>query len=156
MIDGAKGMRAAVREVFGDVPVQRCQWHKRENVVSYLAVGRARGVAAEAPSGVRPPRYADAKRALQRLVRELQVSTRRRPRVSRKASKRRSRCIAWRVPELGVSFKTTNLIESVMSRLEARTRRITRWRTSDQKLRWCASALWAMERQFRRVKGIAT
>lgn len=29
---------------------------------------------------------------------------------------------------------------------------MTRWRTSDQKLRWCASALWAMERQFRRVK----
>jgi len=55
-------------------------------------------------------------------------------------------------PELGVSFKATNLIERVMARLEARTRRVTRWRTSDQKLRWCASALWAMERQFRRVK----
>ena len=39
-----------------------------------------------------------------------------------------------------------------MARLEARTRRVTRWRTSDQKLRWCASSLWAMERQFRRVK----
>ena len=48
-------------------------------------------------------------------------------------------------PELGVSFKTTNLIESVMARVEARTRRVDRWRTSDQKLRWCASALWAME-----------
>jgi hypothetical protein len=56
-------------------------------------------------------------------------------------------------PELGVSFKTTNLIESVMARLEAKTQRVTRWRTSDQKLRWCASALWATERQFRRVKG---
>ena len=54
---------------------------------------------------------------------------------------------------LGVSFKTTNLIESVMARLEAKTRRVTRWRTSDQKLRWCASALWAAEGQFRRVKG---
>lgn len=29
VIDGAKGLRAAVREVFGEVPVQRCQWHKR-------------------------------------------------------------------------------------------------------------------------------
>lgn len=37
VLDGAKGLRAAVRDVFGDVPVQRCQWHKRENVVSYLA-----------------------------------------------------------------------------------------------------------------------
>ena len=32
-------------------------------------------------------------------------------------------------------------------------RRVTRWRTSDQKLRWCTSALGATERQFRRVKG---
>ena len=39
-----------------------------------------------------------------------------------------------------------------MARLEAKTQRVTRWRTSDQKLRWCASALWATERQFRRVK----
>ncbi len=55
-------------------------------------------------------------------------------------------------PELGVTFKTTNLIASVMSRLEARTHRVTHWRTSDQQLRWCAAALWTMERQFRRVK----
>ena len=34
VLDGAKGLHAAVREVFGaEVPVQRCQWHKRENVV---------------------------------------------------------------------------------------------------------------------------
>lgn len=37
VLDSARGLRAAVRDVFGDdVPVQRCQWHKRENVVSYL------------------------------------------------------------------------------------------------------------------------
>lgn len=53
---------------------------------------------------------------------------------------------------MGVSFETTNLIESVMARLEAKTRRVTHWRTSDQKFCWCASALWTMERQFRRVK----
>ena len=35
VLDGAKGLRAAVRDVFGDdVAVQRCQWHKRENVLS--------------------------------------------------------------------------------------------------------------------------
>ena len=54
--------------------------------------------------------------------------------------------------ELSVSFRTTNLIESVMARIEARTRCVTCWRTSDQKLRWCVSAMWATERQFRRVK----
>ena len=55
-------------------------------------------------------------------------------------------------PELGVSFKTTNLIESVMARIEAKAHRVTCWRTSDQKLRWCAAALTATARQFRRVK----
>lgn len=37
IIDGARGLRSAIRKVFADkAMVQRCQWHKRENVVSYL------------------------------------------------------------------------------------------------------------------------
>ncbi len=37
VLDGAKGLRAAVRDVFGDEAVeQRCQWHKQENVLRYL------------------------------------------------------------------------------------------------------------------------
>src|SRR5437867_5477971 len=38
VIDGGKGLRSAVRQVFQKKAlVQRCMWHKRENVVSYLA-----------------------------------------------------------------------------------------------------------------------
>ena len=37
VIDGSKELRKAIDEVFGDrAEVQRCQWHKRKNVVSYL------------------------------------------------------------------------------------------------------------------------
>jgi putative transposase len=37
VIDGAKGLRKAVDETFGEKAViQRCSWHKKENVVSYL------------------------------------------------------------------------------------------------------------------------
>lgn len=96
--------------------------------------------------------YAEASRALERLHRELRLLNE-----SAAASLAegldetltRHRLELFR--ELGVSFKTTNLIESVMARLEAKTQRVRRWRTSDQKLRWCAAALWATERQFRRV-----
>ncbi len=72
VLDGAKGLRAAVRDVFGeDVPVQRCQWHKRENVVSDLTkplqiLWRRKLQAAYAHAS-----YADAKRALQKLVADL-------------------------------------------------------------------------------------
>jgi transposase-like protein len=154
VIDGAKGLRAAVRDVFGDVPVQRCQWHKRENVVSYLTLADQRAWRRKLQAAYAHASYADAKRALQRLARELRL-------VNESAAASLEEGLDETLtlhrlnvfPELGVSFKTTNLIESVMARLEARTHRVTRWRTSDQKLRWCASALWAMERQFRRVKG---
>ena len=58
-------------------------------------------------------------------------------------------------PALGRRFKTTNLIETVMAQLERKTQKVDHWRTSDQKLRWCAAALLAVEQQFRRVKGYA-
>lgn len=153
VLDGAKGLRAAVRDVFGDIPVQRCQWHKRENVVSYLAKPAQATWRRKLQTAYAHPTYADAKRALDRLARELRL-------VNESAAASLAEGLEETLtlhrlnvfPELGVSFKTTNLIESVMARLEARTRRVTRWTTSDQKLRWCASALRAMERQFRRVK----
>ena len=153
VLDGAKGLRAAVRDVLGDVPVQRCQWHKRENVVSYLAKQDQPTWRRKLQAAYAHPAYADAKRALDRLHRELRLLNE--SAAASLAEGLDETLTLHRLnvfPQLGVSFKTTNLIESVMARLEAKTRRITRWRTSDQKLRWCASALWAMERQFRRIK----
>jgi len=153
VLDGAKGLRAAVREVFGDIPVQRCQWHKRENVVSYLAKQDQPKWRRKLEAAYAQLTYGDAQRALAQLHRELRV-------VNESAAASLLEGLEETLTlhrlkvfvELGVSFRTTNLIESVMARLEAKTRRVTRWRTSDQKLRWCASALWAMEKQFRRVK----
>jgi transposase-like protein len=155
VLDGSKGLRAAVREVYGEtVAVQRCQWHKRENVVSYLPKADQPTWRRKLQAAYAHPAYADAKRALQRLIRELAV-------VNESASRSLEEGLEETLtlhrlgvfPELGVSFKTTNLIESVMARVEDRTAKVDRWRTSDQKLRWCASALGVMERQFRRVKG---
>ncbi|WP_373069461.1 transposase [Gemmatimonas sp.] len=154
VLDGAKGLRAAVREAYGDVPVQRCQWHKRENVVSYLTkplqvVWRRNLQAAYAHTS-----YADAKRALQRLVRELTTIN---ASAARSLEEGLEETLTLHrlgvVAELGTSFKTTNLIESVMARVEAKTRRVDRWRTSDQKWRWCAAASMQIEQQFRKVKG---
>ena len=154
VLDGAKGLRAAVRDVFGEVLVQRCQWHKRENVVSYLPQPHQDAWRRKLQAAYAHPTYPDAKRALERVHRELRL-------VNESAAASLAEGLEETLtlhrlnvfPELGVSFKTTNLIESVMARLEAKTHRVTRWRTSDQKLRWCAAALRATERHFRRVKG---
>ena len=73
VLDGAKGLRAAVRDVFGEVPVQRCQWHKRENVVSYLAKQDQPAWRRKLQAAYAHPAYADAKRSLERLHRELRL-----------------------------------------------------------------------------------
>ena len=44
VIDGARGLRSGVLAVFkGQVLIQRCQWHKRKNVISYLPRAEQKG-----------------------------------------------------------------------------------------------------------------
>ena len=153
VLDGSKGLRAAVRDVFGDIPVPRSQWHKRENVVSYLAKQDQPAWRRKLQAAYGHASHGDAARALERLHQQLRLlnesaAASLQEGLDETLTPHRLNVFAT----LGVSFKTTHLIESVIARLEAKTRRVTRWRTSDQKLRWCASALWATERQFRRVK----
>ena len=64
ILDGGKGLRSAVRKAFRNrALVQRCQWHKRENVVRYLAKReQASWRQRLQPASVRrgPPRARDA------------------------------------------------------------------------------------------------
>jgi transposase-like protein len=157
VLDGSKGLRAAVAEVFGSrAEVQRCQWHKRENVVQYLPRREQQSWRRKLQAAYAHPTYAAAQRALERLEKELRLRN-----ASAAASLSEGLEETLTLHRLGVfgdvgtSFKTTNLLESVMARVEEKTARVDHWRTSDQKLRWCASALWAVEAQFRRVKGYA-
>ena len=50
------------------------------------------------------------------------------------------------------SLKTTNCIESLLSQLGAYTAKVDRWRTSEQKHRWVASALLIIEPRLHRLK----
>jgi putative transposase len=154
IVDGSKGLIAAARDVFGErIEIQRCQWHKRENVVSYLSKGEQPAMRRKLQAAYEHPSYADAKRALDKLHRELKL--RNESAANSLAEGLEETLTLHRLdvfPELGTSFKTTNLIENVMGRVDQRTRRVGRWTTSDQKLRWCASALLDVEKRFRRVR----
>lgn len=155
VLDGAKGLRAAVTSVFGgQAAVQRCQWHKRENVVAYLPKALQDPWRRKLQAAYERPSYAEAKAALLRLRPELRL------------------CNASAVPsleegleetltlhrlgvfrELGISLKTTNCLESLNSLVAQRVAKVDRWRTSDQKQRWLAAALLDIEPRLRRIKG---
>ena len=70
--DGSKGLHAAVREVFDSAALlQRCQWHKRENVLAYLPERHRPTFRRRLQAAYEQPTYDTAKRALGKLRVEL-------------------------------------------------------------------------------------
>ena len=73
IVDGGKGLRAAVRKAFRHrALVQRCQWHKRENVVSYLAKSEQPVWRQRLQRAYNRPEYDEALAALKSLQHELE------------------------------------------------------------------------------------
>jgi putative transposase len=73
VIDGAKGLRKAIREVFGAcAQIQRCQWHKRENVASYLPKADPSAWRKKLQRSYREPTYEGARERLLGLHAELE------------------------------------------------------------------------------------
>ena len=100
------------------------------------------------------PTYAEAKTALDRLARELRVLNESAARSLAEGLEETLTLHRLGVAgELGRTFKTTNALESVMAQVERRTGKVDRWRTSDQKRRWLASALLDIEPRLRRIRG---
>ena len=73
ILDGGKGLRAAVRKAFRHrALVHRCQWHKRENVVSYLAKREQAVWRQRLQRAYHCPEYEEARAALETLHSELE------------------------------------------------------------------------------------
>ena len=134
--------------------VQRCVWHKRENVVSDLPKGEPAAWRRRLQRAYDRPTYAEAHAALLKLQREL---------VARNQSAAAS--LAEGLEEtltlhrlgvyavLGASFKTTNCLESVNALVEERCAKVDAWKTSHQRQRWWAAALLDIEPRLRKVRG---
>ena len=72
ILDGGKGLRAAVRKAFRHrALVPRCQWHKRENVVSHLAKNEQAAWRQRLQRAYNRPNYDDALGAHETLLGQL-------------------------------------------------------------------------------------
>ena len=155
VLDGGKGLRAAVKKVFHDkAEVGRCQWHKRENVLSYLAKKEQAAWRRRLQHAYNRPTYAEALAALEELHAEL-----------KETNQSAARSLAEGLEEtltlhrlgvygvLGLSFKTTNCLESVNASVEERCAKVDHWKNSSQRQRWLATALVDIEPRQRKVRG---
>jgi len=155
VIDGSKGLRRAVKDAFGRYAlVQRCQWHKRENVVSYLPKKDQPSWRRRLQWAYQRPTYKEAKRELEKLIAELDRANQSAASSLREGLEETLTLHRLGVfASLGLSFKTTNCIESINSMCEQRCRKINSWKNSNQKQRWFAAALLDIEPRLRRVRG---
>ncbi len=155
LIDGSKGLYGAVKKALdGYVAIQRCQWHKRENVIAYLSKGAQEDVKKALQQAYDLPTYEEAKAALNALRPSLCL-------MNESALHSLEEGIEETLtlhrlglmPDLKQSFRTTNCIESLNSMVAQLTRNVKRWTNSNQRSRWLATALLDIEPRLRRVKG---
>ncbi len=155
VIDGGKALRRAIVECFGALAlVQRCQEHKRRNVIEHLpealhaSVGRAlRDAWGSADAAL-------ANKQLQRLATSLQAQH-----PGAAASLREGLQETLTVQGLGVTaalyrtLRSTNPIENLNGSIGHYTRNVKRWKDGAMTLRWVASALSDAGTRFRKLRG---
>src|SRR2546422_1967740 len=154
VIDGAKALRKAIRNVFGEAPVQRCVRHKERNVLDHL------------PERDRPPVKQRLRRAwaledhtraldqLRLLARELERSY-----PGAAGSLREGMEETLTLTRLGVTgslkrtLESTNPCESMIEIVRRTQRNVKRWSSGEMALRWTAAGMLEAERQFRKIIG---
>lgn len=155
VLDGAKGFHKAVRSVFeGFALIQRCRWHKRENVLKYLAQSRRASMRRKIQAAYQEPDYRKAKASLGRISSELKLQNE--SAAASLAEGLEETLTLHRLglaAELALSFSTTNVIESIQAHVGRLTDHVDHFRNSNQKHRWIGTALLEIEPKLRRVKG---
>jgi transposase-like protein len=155
ILDGGKALHAAVKKYAGEsAPIQRCQVHKRRNVLDHLTDEQRPVMARKLNAAYALEDYTAAKQALERLHRELIELN---PSAARSLAEGLEETLTVHrlqvPPQLRKTLASTNIIESAFSIVERVCANVKRWHAGDQRERWVGSGLLVAEKQFRRVQG---
>ena len=154
VIDGAKALARAVRDVFDRPVIQRCQLHKVRNVRDRLPEKLRSVVTARMRRAYHAPSAVAAEAELTTLAAELDKTH-----PGAAGSLREGLDETLTVLRLGVpptlarTLRSTNAIESMISICRDHSANVKRWRDGTMALRWCAAGMVEAGTQFRRVNG---
>ena len=154
VLDGAKALTRAVKDVFDKPLIQRCQQHKIKNVRDKLPE-RLRTVAERRMrQAYRAESALQAEGLLTGLAAELDKTH-----PGAAASLREGMAETLTILRLGVpptlarTLRSTNPIESMIEICREHSKNVKRWRDGTMALRWCAAGMLEADHQFRRVNG---
>jgi putative transposase len=154
VIDGAKALRKAIRNVFGEAPVQRCLRHKERNVIEHLPERDRPSVKQRLRRAWAHDDHARALDQLRRLAGELE-----RTYPGAAGSLREGIEETLTLTRLGVTgslkrtLESTNPCESMIEIVRRTQRNVKRWSSGEMALRWTAAGMLEAERQFRKIIG---
>jgi putative transposase len=154
VLDGSKALRKAVRDVLGEVPVQRCIRHKERNVLDHLAERDRSSVKRRLRSAWADTDHDRALEKLKTLAGELDHTH-----PGAASSLREGMTETLTITRLGVTgslkrtLQSTNPCESMIECVRRTSRNVKHWQSGDMALRWTAAGMLEAERQFRKVIG---
>src|ERR1700733_728325 len=155
ILDGGRALTAAVKKHAGEsAAIQRCQVHKRRNVLDHLTDEQKPAVAQRLNAAYALEDHAAAKQALNTLHRELMDLN---PSAARSLGEGMEETLTvhrLHVPmQLRKTLASTNVIESAFSIVDQVCKNVKRWHGGDQRERWVGSGLLVAQKQFRKVTG---
>ena len=157
VIDGGKALRKAIVQTFGErALIQRCQEHKRRNVIEHLPQDMHASVKRALREAWSAGDAELARRQLSRLAGSLQASH-----PGAAASLREGLEETLSVQTLGLTgalyrtLRSTNPIENLNGLIAHHTRNVKRWKDGQMVLRWVASALADAATRMRKLRGCA-
>jgi len=153
VIDGSKGIRKAIEESFGNKAIiQRCQWHKQENILRYIPEKEQDAVKRKYQQSVNKESYKEARKSLIELKRDLEVIN---LSAARSLEEGMEDVLTLHRLELNLdfsrSFATTNCIENLNSQIGKYLNKVKSWKNSKERYRWIAAALLEIEMKMRKI-----
>ena len=154
VLDGAKALSRAVKDVFDKPLIHRCQQHKIRNVRDRLPE-KMRTVTERR---MRAAYHAESALQAESLLTELAAELGK-THPGAAASLREGMAETLTILRLGVppalarTLHSTNPIESMIEICREHSKNVKRWRDGTMALRWCAAGMLEAGHQFRRVNG---
>ncbi len=155
VVDGGKGIRKAIREVFGSwALIHRCHLHKLRNVLEHLPPGRQAWVSAALRRAWGKSNVAAARKVLQTLAGQLRDDHPGAAASVEEGLEETLTLIALGAKgDLRRILCSTNIIENLQGGVKRVARNVKRWRNGSMALRWAVTALMESEKKFRRIRG---
>ncbi len=155
VIDGAKALAKAIREVFGThALIHRCHRHKERNVTDLLPEADRDGVRGRMRAAWSLSDPDLARQRLELLAGELERSWPDAGGSLREGMEETLTLIGLGIDgNLAKTLSSTNPIESMIEIVRHTQRNVKRWRGGDMRKRWTAAGMLVAEQQFRKIIG---